>query len=285
MGQSIDDNELRMLSQRMDIVRPILFTGAGFSYGATNGNNNPLPLGNDLKDILLTKFIGYKKESSEYIELHAQSLSDVYEYCENFFTPEKAADFLKELFSECTPKNYHSIIAGYNWKKIYTINIDDLMERSSKLGKFVIQNQRRRVTSYNVDRKIEYIKLHGCVNNSNLGFIFSTSSYIDLMASGGDYRFQSLSTDLQTEDFVFIGTEMNEIDISFFLKLQKHGGDSRNGQLYFINPKPTPIFESKIKKFGGHIIRMTCEDVIAEHGISFRNFIDLLKDKIKKMIV
>lgn len=157
MGQSIDDNELRMLSQRMDIVRPILFTGAGFSYGATNGNNNPLPLGNDLKDILLTKFIGYKKESSEYIELHAQSLSDVYEYCENFFTPEKAADFLKELFSECTPKNYHSIIAGYNWKKIYTINIDDLMERSSKLGKFVIQNQRRRVTSYNVDNTLSYM--------------------------------------------------------------------------------------------------------------------------------
>lgn len=260
MGQSIGDNELRMLSQRMDIVRPILFTGAGFSYGAINGNNETLPLGSDLKDILLTKFIGYKKESSEYIELHNQSLSDVYEYCENFFTPEKAADFLKELFSECTPKNYHSIIADYNWRKIYTINIDDLMERSSKLGKFVIQNQRRRVTSYNVDRKIEYIKLHGCVNNPNLGFIFSTSSYIDLMASGGDYRFQSLSTDLQTEDFVFIGTEMNEIDISFFFKLQKHGGDSRNGQLYFINPKPTPIFESKIQKYGGHIIRMTCEE-------------------------
>lgn len=260
MGQNLDNNELQMLSQRMDIVRPILFTGAGFSYKATNGNNDPLPLGNGLKDILLTNLIGYKKESSEYMDLYNHSLADVYEYCENFLTHERAADFLRELFSECAPKPYHSIIANYNWKKIYTINIDDLMERSSKRGKFVIQNQRRRVTSSNVDSKIEYIKLHGCVNNPDLGFIFSTSSYVDLMASGGDYRFQSLSTDLQTEDFVFIGTEMNEIDISFFLKLQEHGGASRNGQLYFINPNPTSIFRSKIQKYGGHIIRMTCEE-------------------------
>lgn len=117
MGENLDGNELQMLSQRMNIVRPILFTGAGFSYGAVNGNNDPLPLGSDLKDILLTKFIGYSKESAEYIDLHNQPLSEIYEYCENFFTPEKSADFLKELFSECTPKLYHSIIADYNWKK------------------------------------------------------------------------------------------------------------------------------------------------------------------------
>lgn len=278
MGENLDGNELQMLSQRMNIVRPILFTGAGFSYGAVNGNNDPLPLGSDLKDILLTKFIGYSKESAEYIDLHNQPLSEIYEYCENFFTPEKSADFLKELFSECTPKPYHSIIADYNWKKIYTINIDDLMERSSKRGKFIIQNQRRRVTSYNVDRTIEYIKLHGCVNNPDLGFIFSTSSYIDLMASGGDYRFQSLSTDLQTEDFVFIGTEMNEIDINFFFKLQKHGGNSRNGQLYFIIPKPTTFFESKVQRYGGHIIRMTCEEFakwLKENKFSTNNGITL----------
>lgn len=100
MEEKLDCNELQMLSQRMNIVRPILFTGAGFSYGAINGNNDPLPLGSELKDILLTKFIGYRKESTEYIELHNQSLSDVYEYCENYFTPEKSADFLKELFSD-----------------------------------------------------------------------------------------------------------------------------------------------------------------------------------------
>ena len=57
-----------------------------------------------------------------------------------------------------------------------------------------------------------------------------------------------------------IGTEMDEIDIVYFLKLQKRGGASRNGQMYFVNPHPSRSFKFKVKKYGGYIIEMTCKE-------------------------
>lgn len=42
--------------------------------------------------------------------------------------------------------------------------------------------------------------------------------------------------------------------------------------------------DSQVHIAGGYQV-IVPQDVIAEHGISFRNFIDLLKGKIKKMIV
>ena len=45
---------------------PILFTGAGFSLGATNGNGEAIPSGNVLKKNILIELLGFKENSDEY---------------------------------------------------------------------------------------------------------------------------------------------------------------------------------------------------------------------------
>lgn len=158
------------------------------------------------------------------------------------------------------PKEYHKIIASCGlWKRVYTVNIDDVFEKSTSPGALAIQNRMRPI-SYTSAKQIEYIKLHGCINNPSEGLVFSSHEYIDSMMHSTDYRYNQFAQDMQKEDFVIVGTELNEIDIDYYLKLfSLVSKNTAKGQLFFINPKPSIILKSKVKDLGAIIIEWTTE--------------------------
>lgn len=243
--------------------RPILFTGAGFSCNGKNGKNEKIPMGKELKRLLLTTQLGYDENSNEFESLMSNSLSTIYSFVKENKSSLKVEDYVVSLFSNCVPLHYHKIIANYNWKKIYTTNIDDLFENSIDSAKLVVQNMAHH-KELNAPNQKEYIKLHGCVRNQSAGIVFSNSEYIDSMLKSQDYRFNSFGSDMQTEDFIFIGTEMDEINLDYYLKLFENvQGRTTNGQLFFLNPSPNPIFNSKIRSRGGYVIPWTAEQFAA----------------------
>lgn len=117
-----------------------------------------------------------------------------------------------------------------------------------------VQNKKQEQVFHN--KGIEYIKLHGCVNMPEEDFIFSGKSYINSIAEGLDYRFTSFSLDIQKNDFIFIGTNFNEIDIDYYLKVYEDAGfSSTKGKLFFITPNPSIILSTKISSLDGYIIK------------------------------
>lgn len=79
-----------------------------------------------------------------------------------------------------------------------------------------------------------------------------------------DYRFSSFAQDIQTENIIFVGFNMNEINFDYYLNLYGVvNGQTKNGQLYFINPRPSKMFISKIQNLGGHIIPWTTDEFAA----------------------
>lgn len=243
---------------------PILFTGAGFSKGGHIASGKDIPVGNAVKELLLTELLGFKKNSQDYSELIENTLSDICNYAYDEMSEDKVHDYIMALFNDCIPQDYHKIIANFEWKRIYTTNIDDLFENAAKKGSLTVQNMERQ-RSYTQAKTREYIKLHGCVRNPSGTFTFSRQEYIDSMLKSTDYRFSSFARDIQTESFIFLGTEMNEMNLDYYLKLfQNVSGRSTNGQLFFINPYPSRIFLSKTKKVGAQVIAWTTE-VFANH--------------------
>jgi len=239
--------------------RPILFTGAGFSRGGLNGDKQPIPDGEALKKGLINQLLLIEETDVDYPELMSSSLSDLCSYCENETNPKRVKDFLTVQFSNCSSKAFHKEIAAFPWKKIYTTNIDDLFENSAPQGKLTVQNEPRQ-KSFTSAKTIEYIKLHGCVRNASEKFVFSRQDYIDSMMCSQDYRFSSFAQDIQTENIIFLGFNMNEINFDYYLNLYGVvNGQTKNGQLYFINPKPTKLFLSRIHSLGGHVIQWTTE--------------------------
>lgn len=261
----VDRNLIAKLDRCLLSGKTILFTGAGFSYGAKNGLDQDLPLGKGLKTLLLTELLGFNETDPEYQELMEESLSDVCSYVERESSPAKVQDYIIEKFSDCKPLDYHKKIARFGkWKKIYTVNIDDLLENATDTPFFAVQDVERPIT-YTKAKQVEYIKLHGSVRNRSSRLVFSNTQYVDSMLKSTDYRFNSFSQDMQMENFVIVGTEMDEINLDYYLNLFSAGSwKTAHGQLFFINPKPRIAFKSKVASIGASIIEWTTEQ-FADH--------------------
>ncbi len=242
---------------------PILFLGAGFSSGAKTKKDRDIPVANELKKIIIHELLKYDVKSTEYDDLMSHSLSKVSQFAASEKTKAHLTDFLTEIFKDVTPCSFHNHLTKYSWKKIYTTNIDDLVENVYKKNRLELKIQNTSRKSTLIKNSTEYIKLHGCVNNPSEGYTFSSEEYIDSMQRQLDYRFNSLSFDMQTDNFIFIGTSFDEINIDYYLKLYENAGfNSSRGQLFFINPNPSMVFKSRIRDLKGFLIKWNTEDFL-----------------------
>ena len=258
-------DEEKTLLRLLKKSNPILFTGAGFNYGVT-AKGRPLPMGSELKRQIITKILGFEQGSKEYIELAQSSLAEICDFCENN-NALRLIDYLVETFSNCIPLESHKIISSYAWNKIYTTNIDDLLENTFAADKLVVVNRPHPSTIQRQDR-IEYIKLHGCVRNQSEKFVFSKDSYVDSMLQSRDYRFNQFGLDIQFQDFIFIGTNYDEVNLDYYLKMYEYGASkSSKGTLIFINPEGSILFEQRLKRLGALHLKWTTEE--------FANFLKL----------
>lgn len=259
-------NNLELLKRKLSKdIKPILFTGAGFSYKAKNENGDVIPLGNELKNRIITDVLSLDLNSGDGQELSTNSLDKVYGYAlaEN---EGQLLAFMMSLFSNVKASHHHKIISCFPWQKIYTLNIDDLIENALSSNRLNIVNTSKPLSKVK-QNSIDYIKLHGCVRNIDGGFVFSHSEYLDKISGPLDYRFAKLIEDLQTQDFVCIGNSGDEADISYYLMRYGISSNRRYGNLFIINPAPNIIFRQEIKKSGAKLIEMDCE-----------NFANWLKD-------
>lgn len=116
---------------------------------------------------------------------------------------------------------------SYKWSKIYTVNIDDIIEnvcREANLD-ILLHNSKTKSTLSKYGN-LEVFKLHGCVNNPSEGVTFSTQQYIDSMIKSSDFRFTSLSLDMLTRPVIIVGATFDEINIDYYLKIYENAGYS-----------------------------------------------------------
>ncbi|MCM1094840.1 MAG: SIR2 family protein [Terasakiella sp.] len=168
----------------------------------------------------------------------------------------RASEFLRGLFTDCIPRPYHRTVASYPWYKIYTLNIDDLMEAAAPKGRLNIINSRHPMLGE--PGRIDYVKLHGCVQNHSEGFVFSQEEYSRVPIA--DKRYADLTHDLSLHDFVIIGANVAEPDIKFALNQYTDASDTRRGNLFYVDPKPGYALSHRISQTGAHLIQLTCEE-------------------------
>lgn len=256
MDENTEKN-LELLARRMKTRMPVLFTGAGFSFGAKNARGVKLPLGGALKTMLVKDFLAL--ESDTVKELEGESLSTVYSIACDKMGADRAATFLTNIFSDCIPLEHHRVVASFPWRKIYTLNIDDLLENAVDAG-YLFPIDSPRMSQKPSDKAIDYIKLHGSVRNREAGYVFANEEYTRATTGHLDVRYARLIEDLQTEDFVFIGATTEEADIDYYLHMYAEGGDSRHGGFFYVDPSPRYAVRNKIEKAGAHLLEITCEE-------------------------
>ena len=228
---------------------PTLLLGAGFSYGAKNEMGELLPLGKKLTENLYEYMFITNPPDEDILK---EDKSGAEKYKENgdlkglcgLLRDEGRVDernrYLTSVFSGATIDKKSKIynIKNYKWDKIFTLNIDCLLENIFEQEKVPYRVWNRD----DDDRSNKYsdtviVKLHGCVKNVMAGYIFDDQEYINFL-NDDDCFSRDFGDAYSKGDMIFIGTEFQEDDLKAIInKYSSKGYDTSANNYFFICPE------------------------------------------------
>ncbi|WP_223510993.1 SIR2 family protein [Pseudomonas sp. BF-R-05] len=254
-----------MNSNILDAIKKgelILFLGAGASFGCKTSIGAPIPLSGELAILLA---------AAASLEYQGESLDAVYEAAREILGV-RLDSVLEQSFKHVTPSMEYDHLAKYVWRRIYTLNIDDGLDRS------LTRNSRQNVNKLSsrdpvIDKhpfftNLEYIKLNGTADRLQDGVIFSPSEYAEAAASHLPWYSQCAS-DFVRSPILFIGTQLNEPLLKFHIERYKALNPEPQGTSYLIARSATPIQIAGLKRYKIEYIEGTLE-----------KFVSWLKDSI-----
>lgn len=212
MSRLTDLPFLRRQIERGDIV---LFAGAGFSLGATNRRGESPPLGAELA-ILLSERCGW--------DYHGDHLSDVYAQAEKHLGTSGLQSFLEEHYLNCTPAPWHQLITHFCWHRIYTTNIDDVIEAAYRKSRGD-QNLRSIVCPAPVQEadpwleSLPCVHLHGSVEDPSKPLTFTIDDLAETTSTSHPW-YQALVDDMSARTTLFVGTQLAELPFYHYLSLR-----------------------------------------------------------------
>ena len=242
----IDDckREIELLTNRMSVRTPVLVIGAGFSCGALNDQQKPLPTGkmlaNELFDELLEKL---PETSSQYLEEYRCDRDDLLKTCDNIREEnlvKRRDKYITQRMKgcHCDSNDYHMFVKRHPWKHIFTLNIDDLLEYiyksdpSQKEPNIHIKGK----SQLDSEASFDLYKLHGSVRNPLLGYIFDSEEYREYMSESA-WALERFGQLFLTNDVIFLGTEFQEVDLLFMIeKFMKMVDIKHPYHYFFISP-------------------------------------------------
>ena len=201
---------------KRNMVIPII--GSGFTLNC-EAKNGKVPSGKNYQEYMIdslcnkfeelneTKGEMYKESFSKIAELYIKQIDDIDK--RNYFV----SNFTDVKIQEKNKIDFLKI----EWPYIYTLNIDDAIEKNSKFNHTICCNNENVIESV-FDEFNCVIKLHGDVNNLiNYGnynsIIFSSKQYATSLESN-KVLLNKLNHDALYQNLLFIGCSLNdEIDI------------------------------------------------------------------------
>ena len=195
---------LRQLG-RNDVV---LFLGAGFSRNALNQTGNSMPVGKDLAEHLW-ELLNYDQAYDD------TNLSEVFEAVLRAGVAHADVQTLlcRDLLCKSFPEEYRSLARVY-WYRIYTTNIDDLLEKIytrpgiPKLD-FISYPHGEPAERDPTLERIQAIYLNGRLPCRPTEVTFSMRQYAR-RAGTHDPLYDQFARDYAVKTTIFIGTELNE---------------------------------------------------------------------------
>jgi hypothetical protein len=177
-------------------------------------------------------------------------------------TDAERARQLVERFSKCKPSNSLHPLPRFLWRRLFTFNIDDVLESLYA----TIENPKQSLVPLNFDapfeptperKELHAVHLHGWVGQPTTGFVFSNAEYARVMSTLNPWM-HLLSEILATESFIIAGTSLNEVDLEYYLSHRSEATPRRSrGPSLLIEPYPDAATESDCSRYGLILVKAT----------------------------
>lgn len=236
------ENELRIAIRSALNCQAVIFLGAGASKSAKNINGDPLPVGQELSDIMATDCgidKGYSLDAMTEHYVDVKGENQLIKLLNQYLTVTQITPELETL-------------ASLPWTRIWTTNYDSAIE--SALKKLTVtyyslstvddisnaQGNRRVVI--HINGILERLK-----NSLTSDFVLSSQSYATKNFEDSEWSV-IFRNDLQrAKAFIFVGYSLADIDIARLI----FNPDIYNSKIHFIDRENiNPVLNAKLSKFG-----------------------------------
>lgn len=222
-----------------------------------------------MRDQIKAAPITEKPSDDELRKLEFQELADIY-FRENIVPLEKIKASINSCFTkvDITDEAKQRFLS-INWPYVYTLNIDDGIERAIDGVKVLPY----KAFSRHSGRRYVY-KLHGdaedvltAANREDLRVIFGRADYIKSLQKN-EHFISSLTNDFCEKNVLFVGCSLNnELDISFALaSVSSDERSAHTARIFVTSSVPSSYVEKKkLKSYG-------ITDVVVTDYFTFYNF-------------
>ena len=194
---------------------------------------------------------------SDQVELERYDFSNIctlYE-TDQLVSPQHRLDYLKKNFlgAKLRPGSREDFLK-INWPYIYTLNIDDAIEKSSQFDKVIVPKREFRDEIFNDFRCI--IKIHGDINElityDDSAKVFTSLEYLQSLDTNRKLL-DKLKTDYSNNNIVYIGCSLDdELDLlmvsSIHLKFEHR--ESKTRVFYCTVSDPSELTKFKLQRYG-----------------------------------
>lgn len=240
---------MRTMFARRNLV---LVCGAGFSRGAPS-RGGVVPDGEGLRQIMLRSL--KENVGDEADELTSLSFQEVSEHFLNpeFVPTEKTKEIISDLFTGVSLPEPQTKFLSCPWPYIYTLNIDDAIERNSEYKVKILPN--RKMADGALKSFPCVLKIHGdateeLVYDEPSKIIFSTGQYVRSLTTNQS-MLNSIKTDLIENNIIFVGCSLdNEVDLLYALAEYQGKFPEARKSVYVTRKEPKTFTKAKLKKHG-----------------------------------
>jgi hypothetical protein len=282
----LNTQELQLLIRQFERGHVVLFAGAGFSIGAKNRLGQHPPLAPELCKALATD-CNWTYDNEE--------LAVVYDQARKYLGTKNLNERLYTYYINCNPAPWHQTLTQIHWFRIYTTNIDDVIEAAYQTN--TPKQQLEPIicpTDYQEHdhwfETLQCVHLHGSVIDAAKGFTFTYEDFATQTAAPSPW-YQALIEDMQANTIIFVGTRLNDPPFYHYLTLRSKrakGITEVRPKAFLIAPGLTPIRKRQFEEQGMVVLDATAEEffapVVAEVARRIPNRLDLLRNRYPHQI-
>lgn len=209
-----DVREIMIESMRKKMLIPIL--GSGFT-GGCNARRGKVPSGEDYQRHMVdTIESNGDLTQDEIASLRSAPFSKISAIYHAVVSVERQREYLKANFTDVVLDPCRQRLLSILWPYVYTLNIDDAIERSSDFHTVIYSN--RLIQKHIFDERKCVIKLHGDIMDmlsyeDSISEIFDQSQYVASLHKNAALL-SKLTHDVSYQNILFIGCGLSdEIDL------------------------------------------------------------------------
>ena len=236
-----------MSSIKRHMLIPII--GSGFTVGCSS-KNGKVPSGRDYRNHMIKKISELPSiTENDMKKIETESFSAVSTVYHSETPKDQQLNYLRDHFTCVTVEDYKQEFLSLDWLYIYTLNIDDAIEKNSLYKTVVYSNRAVRNTIFDQNKCV--IKLHGDINEmlvyeDSESEVFDKKQYV-VSIQKNISLLNRLTHDLSFQNLIYIGISLDdEIDL---LSVSENATIGK-ARYYCTVGEPSFIDSIKLKNYG-----------------------------------